>query len=363
MKEEIKRNLLIVNSRDKKSGTTSDFLYNLGENSLEIEGIALKQAAIPHTFSNVRSNNNTFTIISGAQIAVVAPTIYQAQAYINFITYKYELPPSTLTFNEFLNSWNTSILGAYLQLSWTGTRYRITNTIAPIPGSLIDSGLDPGFTNLWTALGFGPTLLPPNPGDQITALNAPSAPFNNVNQTTHTITLTNGQYTTTTLLAEVITKINAVVGGGYTGIVNTDGKVVIDSGAADWDFNNNQDEIPHMLGYEPSNMTPQQVQTAIGLPDLFGTRYLYIASNVLANGYNAIQKNGEKTSILGAIPVCSAYSGIDKWQQQYLVLKKYGQSININEFDIKILDDNGNVVDLQSADVVLEFEIWCTIRL
>jgi hypothetical protein len=110
-------------------------------------------------------------------------------------------------------------------------------------------------------------------------------------------------------------------------------------------------------------MTAQQVQTAIGLPDLYGTRYLYVASNVLANGYNAIQKNGEKTSILGAIPVCSAQGGIDKFEQPYLVLKKYGQSININEFDIKILDDNNQVVDLQSADVVLVFEIWATVKL
>lgn len=361
MKEEIKRNLLIVNSRDKKSGTTSDFLYNLGENSLEIEGIALKQAAIPHTWTNVNDNNNTFTIISGAQIALAAP--YQAQAYINFSTFKYELPPSTLTFSEFLNSWNTSALGAFLILSWTGTRYRITNNIAPLPSSIIDSGLDPGFTNLWTALGFSSQLLPPNPGDTITAALAPAAPFNNVSQTTYTITLTNGQYTTTTLLTEVITQINAVVGGGYTGVVNADGKVVIDSGAADWEFNNNDDEVPHLLGYEPVNMTPQQVQTAIGLPDLYGTRYLYVASNVLANGYNAIQKNGEKTSILGAIPVCSAQGGIDKFEQPYLVLKKYGQSININEFDIKILDDNNQVVDLQSADVVLVFEIWATIKL
>lgn len=360
MKEEIKRNLLIVNSRDKKRGTTSDFIYNLGENSLEIEGIALKQASIPHTYTNVNDNNNTFTILSGSQINVTS--LYQAQAYINFTPIKFNLPTGTYTLNEFLNKWNTSLIGVYLELSWTGTRYRITNKAAMLPASAIDTGLDAGFTNLWTALNFTTGLLPPNLGDTTDAGLVPVAPFNNTSQTIYTITITNGQYTTTTLLTEVITQINAVVGGGYTGVVNADGKVVIDSGAADWEFNNNDDDLPHMLGYEPDSMTPQQVQTALGLPDLFGTRYLYVASNTLANGYNSIQ-SGEKTSILGAIPVCSAQGSIDKWQQPYLVLKKYPQSLNINEFDIRILNDKNQVVDLQSADVVLVFEIWCTVKL
>ena len=51
MKEEIKRNLLIVNSRDKKSGTNSDFIYSLGDNSLEIEAVSLKSVvAAPEEF-------------------------------------------------------------------------------------------------------------------------------------------------------------------------------------------------------------------------------------------------------------------------------------------------------------------------
>ncbi len=64
-----------------------------------------------------------------------------------------------------------------------------------------------------------------------------------------------------------------------------------------------------------------------------------------------------------SIPVCSTQGGLDRWESPYLVMKQYDQSININEFDIKILDDNNNVVPLHSADVVLTFECWCRIKL
>ena len=107
----------------------------------------------------------------------------------------------------------------------------------------------------------------------------------------------------------------------------------------------------------------QGTQTAQGVPDLFGTRYLYISSRVLSNGYNALQKGGDKTSILGCLPVCSTYGNIDKWEQEYLVKKDYPSPINVNNLDIQILDDQGGVVDLQGTDIVLIFECWCNTKL
>ena len=107
----------------------------------------------------------------------------------------------------------------------------------------------------------------------------------------------------------------------------------------------------------------QGVQTAQGVPDLFGTRFLYISSRVLSNGYNALQKGGDKTSILGCLPVCSTYGNIDKWSQDYLVKKDYPSPINVNSLDIQILDDTGKVVDLQGTDIVLIFECWCNTKL
>ena len=139
------------------------------------------------------------------------------------------------------------------------------------------------------------------------------------------------------------------------------GKVQISGATQTWKFL--ESDIPHLIGFEPKSMSYSLIQNAIGLPDLYGTRNLYVASNTLMNGYNCLQKNGEKTSIVMSIPVCSTQGGIDKWSSPYLVMKQYGQAININEFDIQILDDNNNVVPLQSADIVLTFEVWARIKL
>jgi hypothetical protein len=365
MKEEIKRNLLIVNSRDKVRGTTSDFTYNLGENSLEIEAIALKQASIPHTYTNINDTNNTFTIEDGGEVVIIPTRV--ATITWNSIVYELEMGGIYENQNEFIKAFNESDSGVseVIQLSYNSglNRYVITvidngdvgncNMIPPISS----------FADIWAPLGFVTPIPIATFGTVITATNAPVAPFNVTSSTEYTVTVPTGQYDFTSLIAALPAAISAAMPLGSWTVVITGGKANISSTAYSWKFSNNLEDIPHMLGYEPSNMTYDVQHIALGVPDFYGTRYLYVASNTLANGYNAIQKNGSKTSILGAIPVCSSQGGMDKWEQPYLVLKKYDQSININEFDIQILDDNNNVVDLQSADVVLVFEIWATVRL
>ena len=366
MKEEIKRNLLIVNSRDKVKGTTSDFTYNLGENSLEIEAIALKQVSIPHTYTNINDSNNTFTIQDGGDIVINPKQV--ATITWNSIVYELELA-GIYSQAEFLQAFNESETGVseVIQLSYNAglNRYVVTvinngdagncNMITPISS----------VTDMWANLGFVTPIDISTLGTVITATNAPLFPFDVREVTDYSITIPNGQYDYSSLFTAINTAISTTMPlGVWTFTPAASGfTTIMSSTVYNWLFPNNQEDIPHMIGYEASNMTYSLNQTAVGLPDMYGTRYLYVASSTLANGYNAIQKNGEKTSILGAIPVCSTQGGQDKWQQPYLVLKKYDQSININEFDIKILDDNNNVVDLHSADVVLIFEVWVTVRL
>jgi hypothetical protein len=365
MKEEIKRNLLIVNSRDKVKGTTSDFTYNLGENSLEIEAIALKQASIPHTWVNISDTNNTFTIEDGGEVVIVPTRV--ATITWNSIVYELEIGGIYENQNEFIKAFNESDSGVseVIQLSYNSglNRYVIT---------VIDNG-DPGncnmippissFADMWAPLGFITPINIATFGTVITATNAPSAPFNVTTSTEYTVTVPTGQYDFTTLVAALPAAISAAMPSGSWTAVITGGKTNISSTAYSWKFSNNLEDIPHMLGYEADSMTYDVQHIALGVSDMYGTRYLYVASNTLANGYNCIQKSGQKTSILGAIPVCSSYGSMDKWENPYLVLKKYDQSVNINELEIQILDDNNKVIDLQSADIVLVFEIWTTVRL
>ncbi len=357
---EIKRNLLIVNSRDKKSGSTSDFIYTLGENSLEIEAIALKSACIPHTYTNINSTNNTFKVSTGSEL--VLTNTYQGQYIVNDLIYRVDILAGIYTLQTLLDSINGTI-GDTMQFTYNSglNRIQVTslqNTESLILREQVDSGLD----ELWVYLGFVPAVVIGNTaGSSQTATNVP--PSNPVVE--YTLTIAEGQYTIDTIMPLIVAQLSTVISGSLSWILQTTppdvGKVQISGATQTWKFL--ESTIPHLIGFEPDSMSYSLIQNAVGLPDLYGTRNLYVASNTLMNGYNCLQKNGEKTSIVMSIPVCSTQGGIDKWESQYLVMKQYDQSININEFDIKILDDNNNVVPLHSADVVLTFECWCRIKL
>ena len=364
MKQEIKRNLLIVNSRDKKSGTTSDFTYSLGDNSLEIEAIALKSVSIPHTYTNVNSTNNILKVSTGSEI--VLSQTYQGTYELNNLIYRVNIPPGTYTLDSLLNTINTSdgVLNNFSFAYNSGTnRVDCTNLGNFNNGVNLYNYVQTGFSLLWQYLGFvtfvANQITIPN-GGTVAATNAP--PSNPV--VDYSLTITEGQYTIATIMPVILTQLSTVLTGtlvwSYQAIPNAS-KVQITGATETWKFL--ESEIPHLIGYEPDSMTYSLAQQAVGLPDLYGTRNLYVASNVLMNGYNCIQKNGEKTAIVMSIPVCTAYLGMDKWSSQYLVMKQYEQPININELDIQILDDANNVVDLHSADVVLTFEVWCRVKL
>ena len=363
MKEEIKRNLLVVNSRDRKSGTSSDFIYSLGDNSLEIEAVSLKSAAIPHTYTNINSTNNLVNYKTGTDFVLASK--YEGCLVINSIVYSYIITGGRFTQEEFLETLNSTLEGVLIvSYNEVASRYEVTTQqTLDVPFVLTDYQYYPAFLNLWTALGFVvPTTLASTPAVTLQAPNPPSSPFNVVPVQSFSVAIPDGQYNITDLIAEVAIAVSANVSGSISTAINGDGYVVINGATQTWKFN--ECDIAHYLGYDyktmPYAVSPNQAQHK---PDLLGYRYLYVASNTLMNGYNCIQKKGDKTSIVTAIPVCSTYQGIDKYESPYPVIKAYDGSVNISELDIQILNENNDPVPLDNADVVLVFEIWATVRL
>jgi len=333
MKEEIKRNLLIVNSRDRKLGTSEDFIYSLEDNSLEIEAVSLKSASIPHSYTNVNATNNVLKYSKGSEMVVVIEHEGDLQVSYNSGLGRYEVT----TLNNF-----------------------------DIPFVLSSYQYNVSYPNLWTALGFNvPLTMSSSPGSTYTAPNPPSPPFNVAPVEYFEEPIPVGQYTITELLPLVVTALSLNISGGISANISTTppttGKVIINGATNTWRFE--ECDLAHFLGFNPKEMTYQLNQTAGHLPDLLGNRYLYIASNTLANGYNCLQKAGQKTSILGVVPICSTYGSKDTWESKYPVIKKYDGSINISEVDIQILDENNKPIPLDNSDVILVFEVWCTIRL
>ena len=349
------RNLLIVNSRDKTDGTTSNFRYSLGDVSLDINSIALKQASIPHLYTNINLNNNDLVLEIGTQFNLTNTA--ELNYTINGITSYVPVPPGIYTLNSLISTLNANN-GGFGEWEYDAVLGKVVFTC--ISGGVNINGIDfltGGTPAIMNILGFSlPVNCPTGIGSNIIATNAPTYVENSVYQ----IEITPGQYTSTTLLTEVITQLNLFFSTTATGAIVND-KVEITNTIDTWLFR--KSNIADILGYEVEDMTFQGVQTAGGVPDLFGTRYLYISSRVLSNGYNALQKGGDKTSILGCLPVCSTYGNIDKWQQEYLVKKDYPSPINVNNLDIQILDDQGGLVDLQGTDIVLVFECWCNTKL
>jgi hypothetical protein len=368
MKEELKKNLLIVNSHDRKEGTSNNFTYNLGETSVDIEGISLKSAIIPHTYSNVNSSNNVLKYSKGTEI--VLATGYEGALVVNGIVYSYITSGGqTYTQQEFLNTINNSDLQNAIQVSYNSVagRYEIRTVNNVDPGlEIIQPTYQPTYTNLWTALGFtSPTTLGNTIGSITQAPNPPVAPFD-VNPIEYfEETIVEGQYTLTELLPLVATALTANISGTLNVFLNTTapnkGLVEITGASETWKFE--ECEIATMLGYVPDEMAYSvSGQVAQGVPNMYGTLCLFVHSKTLMNGYNALQV-AQKTSIISNIPVCSSYEGIDKYQAPYPIWKMYPQGININEFDIYITDDRGELVDLKNANICLVFEILTTTRL
>ncbi len=363
MKEELKKNLLIVNSYDRKEGDSNNFTYNLGETSVDIEGIALKSATIPHTYTNVNSSNNVLKYSKGTEI--VLNNSYEGASTVNGLVYSYVNTGGVYSQDDFINSVNTSdALGDVLKLSYNSVagRYEIeTITNLDIPFDITPPVYNPSYRDLWAYLGFNsPTTLGSTVGSVTQAPNAPLAPFNVEAIQYFEETIAEGQYTLTELMPLVATALSVNLTGSPNVQLGPDGIVDITGITETWVFEDC--EIATMLGYVPREMTYSLTQVAQGVPNMYGSLCLFVNSKTLMNGYNALQV-AEKSSVVSNIPVCSVYGGIDRYEANYSIWKMFPQAININEFDIYITDDRGNPVDLKNANICLVFEILTTTRL
>ena len=357
MNTDIQRNLLIINSTDKSSGSSSNFNYNLGDTSLEINSLSLKSASIPHTHTNINANNNTMIVETGAEFLLTSTA--KANYLINGNSNDIPLAPGMYSLNTLISALNSNQQFGNFFYDTINSRVVFTNIVAGInaPGIEFTTGGTPEIIGL---LGFNlPFTCPAGIGSTVTATNAPTYVKNVITTTL----VPAGQYTASELVVAVATAIDPYIAGTIVGTIDAlTGRAVFTGATQEWRFNFSP--LPPLFGWELAarwfNTSPVMANFAF---DLYGTRNLYISSRVLANGYNSLQAEGEKSSILGNVPVCSSYLGIDKWEAKYPIKKNYPQAINVNSIDIKILDDTGNLADLSNSGVVLVFEIWNSVKL
>ena len=98
---------------------------------------------------------------------------------------------------------------------------------------------------------------------------------------------------------------------------------------------------------------------AEGLPALQGPNNYYLSSNVLSQGYASILTNGQRVPIIMPVPIDVEYGQIQQYESNDTELntKQFSRAQNIQNIDIKIYDDDLNIVDLHGQDIEVILKI------
>jgi len=111
------------------------------------------------------------------------------------------------------------------------------------------------------------------------------------------------------------------------------------------------------------SLFPETASTSIDVPnlhDLSGINNYYILSRVLSQNYSGLFSNGVQFPMVINVPVDVAYGQIQHYESDdiQLNIKKYSIPQNIQLIDIKIIDIDGNVVDLNGADIEITLKVY-----
>lgn len=243
-------NFIIINSkyRTANSRSTSDFTYSIGE-SLEVDGITIKDISIPNVAYNINEFNNKLSFTYGGLQASL--TVPEGQYTVSQLSTYLETELSTL----FGTALDLTLGDTTKKLTFTTTQlFRISNKESDSPLSKL------------LGIPFGTSFYP--------------------------------------LLEQA----------GFTA-----------------------PEIPQLQG--PNN-------------------YL-LSSQVLAQGYASILTDGKHVPIIMPVPITVEWGQIEQYESNDTELntKHFARLQNIQNIDIKIFDDDLNVVDLHGQDVEIVIKV------
>ena len=189
-----------------------------------------------------------------------------------------------------------------------------------------------------------------------------------------TLTVPAGQYSINQLITELQTSLQSLIGGTVTIVLNaTTNKIEITS-TTPVRFNQNSITSPvaKLIGLSnqsitsPSNVYfPQVVQTSIFapyLPNLNGANNYHILSSTLGQGKGSLLKNNDKRPIIVTIPANVDFGEVINFEvnEIHLNQRHFNRPINIQDIDIRVLDDDNEIVDLGGTDIEIVLQIMTT---
>ena len=167
-----------------------------------------------------------------------------------------------------------------------------------------------------------------------------------------------GQYTIATLITELNTLVAVltVTESTLTGRLT----FTISAGTMDIISDSAVNPMAPILGMLVTVLATAGPVTVSGVPNLNGLKSVYISSQSLSSHSSMIASEKLKRNIFCSIPVDVPYGVYMTWDENDNTLDYtlFASHKNISSIDIKLLDDNNDVVDLNGLDWELIFRIY-----
>lgn len=99
--------------------------------------------------------------------------------------------------------------------------------------------------------------------------------------------------------------------------------------------------------------------TAPGIPQLSGSNNYYLASTVLSQGYSSILTDGQRVPIIMTIPITVEWGRIQQYETPdiNLAIKDFSRVQNIQNIDIRLYNDDLEIVDLHGQEIEVIIQI------
>jgi hypothetical protein len=175
-----------------------------------------------------------------------------------------------------------------------------------------------------------------------------------------------GQYTIDELIAFIEGRLNTQYGGVNTITIFPNSFTLVISTSIPLKFGTdlNTSPIGFMLGLgdKPNSYYPEtpSISTfAPYLPNLQGANNFHIVSNTLGGSQGSLLKNNDKRPIILTVPIDKAFGEVVNYEVNEIHLNKrhFARAANIQDIDIKIIDDDNEIVDLNGTNIEIVLQI------
>ena len=179
---------------------------------------------------------------------------------------------------------------------------------------------------------------------------------------TFTVSVPEGQYSIEILITAIESAVNAVSGNTLTITQDTlTGFLTysVDIGTMVW-FPTGLGQNVGFIDVDDSGTAPAQVYNATALNDLYGDKIIAIRSTTLGDMANFIDSVGNHFPVVDLVQVNVPYStqifkDIDNFELHEI---DYLTDKNIQNIDIQLINEKGNLIDLQGLDFTMIIKVF-----